>query len=185
MNPKDESELLFEFHNGNHAAFERLYDEFHTIVFLWAKKYNQSHEDAKDIRSKCFVKLWEQHSTLKFKSMRSVAGWLRFIVFNSCVDANRRTIIREKKSYEIISRFMRYHDDDVFEVSDKEAIVLNRIIKRINTLPVGIKTVFNMRVLEELKFREISEKLNIDLSLAKKRYARALFLLKKSEGVQQ
>jgi RNA polymerase sigma-70 factor (ECF subfamily) len=177
--------LLFEFHNGNHAAFERLYNEFHTTVFLWAKKYHQSEEDAKDIRSKCFIKLWEQHSTLKFKSMRSVAGWLRFIVFNSCIDATRRTIIREKKSYEIISRFVQYHDDDVFEVSDKEAVVINRLIKRIELLPVKNKIVFNMRVYDQLKFREISEKLNIDLSVVKKRYTRALFLLKKSEGVQQ
>jgi RNA polymerase sigma factor (sigma-70 family) len=175
----DESELLFEFHNGSHAAFERIYHEFHTTVFLWAIKYNQSEENAKDIRSKCFIKLWDQRDKLEFKSMHAIAGWLRHVVFNSCVDETRRTIIRERKSNEIISRFVQYYDDDVFEVSDKEAIILNRLLKRIDSLPVKFKTVFNMRVLEELKFKEISQKLNIDLSLAKKRYARALFLIRK------
>lgn len=179
MDYKEENEILIEFHNGSHAAFERLYHEFHTTVFLWAIKYQQPEEDAKDIRSKCFIKLWELHDSLYFKSMHALAGWLRHVVYNSCVDATRRTVIREKKSNEIISRFVQYYDNDAYEVSDKEAIILDRIIKRIDSLPVKIKTVFNMRVCDGLKFREISVKLNEDISTVKKRYTRAVFLIKK------
>lgn len=173
-----EIEILIGLSNGSHTAFERLYKRFHTGVYLLAKKYTKSEEEAKDIRSNCFIKLWEQRGVLSFDSMAAVYSWLKTTVINNYIDNERKLKTREAKKNDIIYNQAINSSVDYFEVSDKEAAILDRILNRLDTMPVKLKEVFRMRYYDELKFKEISEILHADISTVKKRYARALKILR-------
>ena len=75
--------------------------------------------------------------------------------------------------------FCEYNDTYAFEASDKEAAILERLLKQIEQLPTNVKQVFKMHWLNNLKFREIAEQMGADISTIKKRYSRALTILKK------
>jgi RNA polymerase sigma-70 factor, ECF subfamily len=179
MKEQTDKEILVAFSQGNPSAFEHIYNRFYTNIFLVAHRYIPSEEDAKDIRSKCFIKLWELRENLNFESMGALFSWLRSTITNSCIDYLRSISIRESKRPEIITRYWQDHQTDIFEASDKEAIILERLTKEIELLPPKFKEVFKMRWLRDLKFREIAEELNTDVSTIKKRYARAVILLKR------
>jgi RNA polymerase sigma-70 factor (ECF subfamily) len=179
MKEQTHKEILVAFSQGNPLAFEHIYKRFHTNIFLVAHRYIRSEEDAKDIRSKCFIKLWELRETLHFETMGALFSWLRATITNSCIDYLRSVSLRESKRPEIVNRFWQDNDIEVFEASDKEAIIIERLLKQIDELPPKFKEVFKMRWLRDLKFREIADELNIDVSTIKKRYARAVALLKR------
>ncbi len=174
-----ERNILLAFSKGSPAAFENIYNRFYVRMYIEANRYIRSEEDARDIRSKCFMKLWEMHEKLEFDSMGAVFSWLRTTISNSCVDYLRSISIREKKYEEAIYRYHQDNDTDIFEASDKEAAILERLLKQIEQLPPNVKQVFKMRWLNDLKFREIAEQLGADISTIKKRYSRALTILKK------
>jgi RNA polymerase sigma-70 factor, ECF subfamily len=180
MKEQTDKEILVAFSQGNPSAFEHIYNRFHTNIFLVAHRYIRSDEDAKDIRSNCFIKLWELREKLEFDSMGALFSWLRSTITNSCIDYLRSISIRESKRPEILLRYCQHNDIEIFEASDKEAIILEKLLKEIEQLPAKFKEVFKMRWLRDLKFREIAEELNTDVSTIKKRYARAIVLLKRN-----
>ena len=180
MKEQTDKEILEAFAQGSALAFEHVYNRFHTNIFLVAHRYIQSEEDAKDIRSKCFIKLWEQRDKLNFDTMGALFSWLRATITNSCIDYLRSITLRESKRPEIVKRYLQDNEIEIFEASDKEAIILERLLKEIDLLPPKCKEVFKMRWLRDLKFREIAEELNTDISTIKKRYARAVILLKRN-----
>lgn len=180
MKEQTDKEILAAFAQGSPLAFEHIYHRFHTHIFVVAHRYIRSEEDAKDIRSKCFIRLWELRETLHFDTMGALFSWLRSTITNSCIDHLRSVSIRESKRPEIVQRYWQDNEIDIFEASDKEAIILERLLKDIDRLPPKCKEVFKMRWLRDLKFREIAEELNTDVSTIKKRYARAVVLLKRN-----
>jgi RNA polymerase sigma-70 factor, ECF subfamily len=180
MKEQTDKEILVAFSQGNSSAFEHIYNRFHTNIFLVAHRYIRSEEEAKDIRSKCFIKLWEHRDTLSFDTMGALFSWLRTTITNSCFDYLRSVSMRESKQPEIVKRYWQDNGIELFEASDKEAIILERLMKQIEELPPKVKEVFKKRWLGELKFREIAEELNTDVSTIKKRYARAIVLLKRN-----
>jgi RNA polymerase sigma-70 factor, ECF subfamily len=180
MKEQTDKDILVAFSLGDPLAFEHIYNRFHTNIFLVAHRYVRSEEDAKDLRSKCFIKLWELRDKLDFGSMGALFSWLRSTITNSCIDYLRSISIRESKRPEIVKRYWQDNELEVFEASDKEAIILERLLKEIDQLPPKFKEVFKMRWLGDLKFREIAEELNTDVSTIKKRYARAVVLLKRN-----
>lgn len=180
MKEQLDKEILVAFSKGSAVAFEQIYKRYHTNIFLVAHRYIRSEEDAKDIRSKCFIRLWELREKLNFDSMAALYSWLRSTIINSCIDYLRSLSMRESKQPEIVMRYLHENHTEIFEASDKEAIILERLLGRIEQLPPKCKQVFKMRWLGDLKFREIAEALNTDISTIKKRYARAIKLLKET-----
>jgi RNA polymerase sigma-70 factor (ECF subfamily) len=180
MKEQTDKEILVAFSQGSPLAYEYIYKRFHTNIFLVAHRYIRSDDDAKDLRSKCFIKLWEQRDILRFETMGALFSWLRTTISHSCIDYLRSISIRESKQSEIVLRYWQDNHTEVFEASDKEAIILERLLKQIEQLPLKFKVVFKMRWLDDLKFREIAEELGADISTIKKRYARAVVLLKKN-----
>lgn len=181
MKEQTDKEILAAFSQGDALAFEHIYNRFHTNTFLVALRYTRSKDDAKDFQSECFIKLWELREELNFNSMGALFSWLRSTISNRCIDYLRFVSIRHSKKSEIIRRYWEdpHHSKEIFEASDKEAIIIERLLKEIDQLPPIFKVVFKMRWLGDLKFREIAEKLDTDISTIKKRYARALVLLRR------
>lgn len=174
----NDKEILIAFSKGNPEAFEMIYNRFYGKIFFIAREYLHYEEDVKDIRSGCFIKLWELRDSLRFETMGALYGWLRSTTMNACIDYLRMLSHRENKQYRVLQDYIIDHQEEIHEISDKEAIVVERLLKRLESLPPKFSTVFKMRCFDELKFIEISERLHADLSTVKKRYARAVKLMK-------
>lgn len=173
-----DKEILSALHEGDAKAFEYVYNRLHTNIFLVALKYTRSEEEAKDIRSNCFMKLWELRDRLAFNNISELFTWLKVTAKNNCIDQIRKTSFRESKEHIVLNKYLQDHEEAAFEFTDKEAVILNRLLVRMENLPNKFKIVFKMRWLDDLLFREIAEKLGADISTIKKRYSRAVKLLR-------
>jgi len=171
---------LKNFNKGDARAFEKVYNDYYTVAFLVALKYTHDEEEAKDMRSECFAKLWQLSGTMCFQTPAQLATWVRHTIRNNCIDHLRHVNIYNKKKDHILLRYIQeiQQQPEVFEAIDKEAAIIERLYHGIEALPNHHKQVFKLRWLGDLKFIEISTALKVELSTVKKRYARALFLLK-------
>lgn len=171
----NEEEMLVAFSKGDAMAFEAIYNKFHTHVFFIAQNY-LGEDNAEDIRANCFMKLWEMHDKLHFDSMGALYSWLRRTTSNNCIDYLRKISFRRNKEIDVINNYILSNQEGVYELSDKEAIIIERLRKQVEGLPLKFKEVFQMR-LKDMKFKEIAAILHADISTIKKRYARALTLI--------
>lgn len=174
-------EALTAFNSGEDAAFDFFYKRYHTQVFVIANRYLNDEDEAKDVRSKTFIKLWQFKGKLNFRSTPQLFTWLRSTARNQCIDYIRMQAIHKSKEAAILlHNALNENVRQVFEVTDKEAAVLDRIMKGVDNLPPNLKYIFKLRCEDELKFRDIAKQLNADVSTIKKRYARALELIKRT-----
>lgn len=186
MKPQTENDadMLNALNAGSHKSFEYFYKKYHTYIFIVANSYLSNEDDAKDARSRAFIKLLDRIGCIKFDSVASLYTWLRNTTKNTCIDYLRFCKIREDRKSDMIKVLSAPYHKDVFEVSDKEAIVLDRIIQQMEMLPPKFRAVFKMRCIDELKFKDISQVLSVDVSTIKKRYTRALELIRRAFTLQ-
>lgn len=178
----NDKEILEAFSEGSAQAFEVIYNRYFGNVFFIARRYLKSDEYAKDARSNTFMKLWQLRNNLEFGNMESLYGWLARTTVHNCIDTLRKYSTKYEKNVDIDYLLDEYEVEDnvkdIFEVSDKEAAIIERLLKRLESLDPKFRIVFKMRCFDELKFIEISQQLHTDLSTVKKRYARAVKLLR-------
>lgn len=173
-----DKKILVDFSKGDAKAFEYLYNHYHIKVFFIALHYLKSSDDAKDIRANSFMRLWEGREKLKFETFSGVYMWLRTITYNSCIDFIRKQKTITTRQETLQSVIIEANKNEIFELVDKEAIIINRMLNRLEKMPPKFKEVFKMRCYDDLKFVEIANLLKTDISTIKKRYARAVKLMK-------
>ena len=164
---KDQRKMIEACCRHERWAQEKLYKQFSGLLFAICLRYAKNRMDAQDVLQEVFVKIYTHLSTYQFDG--SFEGWLRRIAVNTSITYYRKAV---KKAIE------RDIDDGVFEVSDVEMDALGNfgvadMMKCIEQLPMGYKTVFNLYVIEGYKHKEIAEILGVDINTSKSQLSRA------------
>lgn len=185
MQPNDDkitlySKLIESCANNNREAQYQLYNLLSGKMFAVCMRYAKNREAAEDLLQEGFVKVFNNIN--KFRNEGSFEGWVRRIIVNTAIEEYRKT----SKMYPMISV-----DDtpiDVVWENANEDLELEDLMKLINSLSTGYRTIFNLYVVEGFSHKEIAEKLNISEGTSKSQLARARYLLmemvKKSETVK-
>ena len=158
-----------------HKTQQRL-DELESVIvreqdmlFRFAYMRVGSREDAEDIVQDVFLKLFRSSENLK--SVRNVKHYLIRSISNAYRDFHRRrqdTLPLEKADKESVQ------DDDL-----KMHEEYLRITALARTLPQEQREVLYMKCIDELKFREISDILDIPEATVKSRYRYAIQAIQK------
>jgi RNA polymerase sigma-70 factor (ECF subfamily) len=107
------------------------------------------------------------------KSEGAFEGWLKKIAVNTCLDQLRK----DKKlltdvSLDDVSHKLAHQDYSV------EKLMADDLLKLVQALPDGYRTVFNLFAIEGYSHQEISVQLGISESTSKTQYLRARAYLK-------
>ena len=125
-----------------------------------------SKPEAEDVFQMAFVKVFNNLKDYHFEG--SFEGWVRRIFVNSCLDQIRKN---KKTKYDVDI------DDVAFKLEDDSFIYENMaaddLMKLIQGMPTGYKTVFNMFAIEGYGHKEIAEQLGISENTSKSQYKRA------------
>lgn len=185
MQPNDEkitlyNKLIESCINNNREAQYKLYNLLSSKMFAVCMRYAKNREEAEDILQEGFVKVFNNID--KFRSEGSFEGWVRRIIVNTAVEHYRKS----SKMYPMISVEETYNDF-TWEAAD-DSLELDDLMKLINSLSTGYRTIFNLYVVEGYSHKEIAEMLKISEGTSKSQLARARYLLmemvKKSEIVK-
>jgi len=157
--------------SGDRNSQKKLFEMLYSKMIIVVKRYIKDDSLAQDILSESFIKIFE--SIKKFELKGSFEGWARRIVVNTTIDYIRKN----KKSFffePVSDNNMEPELKDVFDsfdISPEECLTL------IRSLSPAYRTVFNMRVFEEMTHKDIAESLGIKENTSKANYSKARAIL--------
>ena len=135
-------------------------------------RYVNDMETARDLLQDGFVRVFMNiHS---YTGTGSFEGWLRKIFVNGAWEYLRKSdVLRESTDLDSSADLVQSDSSAIEHLSAAE------LMKLIQELPVGFRTVFNMFAIEGYSHKEISEALGITESTSRSQFTRARQLLQK------
>jgi len=148
-----------------------LYDKYSRMVMGMALRYTQNITDAEDIVQEVFIKIFIHIN--KLKDENSLTTWIRNITTNTCIDA-----LRTKNK-----NFITSIDQVTEEIKDEknrsyDGISTEQLLKFIQELPDGYRTIFNLYAIDGYKYEEIAKMLACSESNVRSQFLRARKVLR-------
>lgn len=135
-------------------------------------RYASDSDDANDIMQEGFIRVFRHIKD--FRGDGSLEGWVRRTMVNTAINFYRKRIKRGINTE--LKQIKGKADDKVLSI---ENLAAQDIIKLINKLPDGYRTVFNLNIIEGYTHKEIGEMLNISENTSKSQLSRARASLQK------
>lgn len=132
---------------------------------------------AEDIAQDTFIKLWENRAKI---DKRTVKSFLYTISGNLAINQLKRQQLQYKFENQAIRRVNRESPEFSLQMKEYEE-KLNQVI---SSMPDGSREVFLMNRLEDLKYREIAERLGISVKAVEKRMSKALQIIREKLNVK-
>ncbi|ANI90281.1 hypothetical protein A9P82_13855 [Arachidicoccus ginsenosidimutans] len=152
--------------------FEQLFKENFKSLSAYANTFLKDVEAAKEIAQTVFYKLWIKRESISIEY--SMSAYLYKSIHNECMN-----YIKHGKVKTAYLKEMKHEENIV--ISDERTTErelrkkINDVIKR---LPEQCATIFCMSRFEELKYKEIAERLGISIKAVEKQITKALKILR-------
>jgi RNA polymerase sigma-70 factor (family 1) len=172
----EKDDWLTAFNQGNSNAFRMIFESYNRLLFTVAIQLVKDKEQAEDIVSEAFTKLWQRHEV--FKTEDHVKAFLFVTTRNASLNYLRH-IQRKTASQHELSYLNKDKDDQDIITSMIEGELLKRIYPLIETLPNKCRAIFKLIYFEDASTDEVAEKLHITPRNVLNQKRRAIQLLKK------
>jgi RNA polymerase sigma-70 factor (ECF subfamily) len=170
----NEAYLVRRCKDNDPVAQKALYDKYVERTMMLCLRYIANAEDAREALMDSFLKFFQQIKGFTYRGAGGVQAWLKQIAINQCLMALR-------KRPAIAAPAEEPGDDKDIE-SDEDilgTLAVKDIMKMVQSLPDGYRTVFNLYVFDGLDHKEIGQLLGISEQTSKSQLHRARVLLKK------
>ena len=171
-------QLIEDLQHGDLIAFEKLYEKYYTFLCLVAGHIVKNPDDAEEIVSDVFVKLWNLKEKPEIKT--SIKAYLIRAVRNTSLNYLERIKISNKLSESINTADLQLlawdSDYPLGQIYEKE--VLEILDQSINKLPDNCREIFLLSRNEDLKYADIAEKQGISVNTVKTQMKIALSRLR-------
>jgi len=153
----DDIELVARLQKGDVEAFDQIYEKYSGKLYAFGLKYLRSTDEAEELVQSVFLKLWENHKTLKKEP--SFKSYLLAIAYNDICKLFRKRNYRQK-----------FIDDTLYENSQSSSeiedgidyhSVLERVQQIVDKLPEKQKTIFLKSRQEGKSSKEIAEEVGL------------------------
>lgn len=155
-------------------SFELLFKTHFKALHAYGMSILRDEQEAEEIVQQVFLKFWEKRNTLTIET--SVKAYLYKSVYNDCLNHLRNFKTRLK--YQGEAQRMT----DLYERPASARVEMNEfqsiLNEAINELPEKCRTIFQMSRFEELKYREIAEKLGLSVKTVENQMSKALKILR-------
>lgn len=153
--------------------FEEVFYTYHADLCFFAHKMLGDEEDAKNIVQEVFIEIWEKRNS--FEITQSIKAYLYRSVNNRCLNHLKHLTVRKKHAeYSLRMAEETESPTDHLEYRELEADVSDAL----NSLPEQCRKVFLMSRMENLKYKEIAEKLDISQKTVEVHMGKALRILR-------
>lgn len=150
---------------GDRKAQKALYDRYAPVMLGVCLRYVKTAEDAEDLMIESIMKAMTKID--QYHGEGSFEGWIRRITVNECLMHLRRNNVLQ------FAQELSPHLDQYTEVTIEHTLMAADLLRLLDLLPPGYRTVFNLYVVEGYKHREIAELLNISINTSKSQFVLA------------
>ena len=145
--------LLEKLKEGDRKAFTVFFNYYYSGLVVYADHFLHDLEIAEDVVQSVFVRLWENRQLLKSTSIKYYLG---NSVKNNCIDLIRKEETRKKFQQRQTNREPEYQGEFWAEAELREMIEIS-----INKLPPKCREIFILHRYENLKSKEIAQRLQL------------------------
>ena len=151
--------LTRELKEGKEVAFDYLFRTRYKNLCRFAATFVIHFDVAEDIVQEVFEKIWKKNT--RIDEGESIDSYLFVAVRNACFTFLKNK--RERVDLGVVKQNLET-PEEVIEFDTPE---LNRLWKEIDNLPVQCKIVFKLVVLEDMKYKDVANSLDISVNTVK------------------
>lgn len=180
-----EAEIIEGCKKGKRKAQDELYRRYSSSMLGVCMRYSTNKTEAEDALQEAFIRIFKYIVNFEGRREGSLSAWIKTIVVNTTLSHNRNN---KKHHYtEDIDEIQVGQDPEPFidEDIDVSRSKQQKILKAMQNLPAGYRTVFNLYVLEGYSHKEIAEILEISENTSKSQLSKARRYLKNLLGIEE
>jgi RNA polymerase sigma factor (sigma-70 family) len=164
-------DLIKKCQSQNKKAQEELFKRLSAPMMGVCLRYLKNREDAEEILLGGFFKVFKNLEKFTYENDNAFFGWVKRIMINEAL-----MLLRKNKEIQVLAINEEIDFED--EVSGLNELETADLLKTIQQIPIGYRTVFNLYEIEGYSHREISKTLNISVGTSKSQLFKAKKLLR-------
>lgn len=174
-------QLIIACKNDDRNAQQQLYKQYSAVLFGICRRYINNLPDAEEVLLNGFFKIFTHLH--QYEGKGSFEGWMRQVIVNECLMFLRKknkinTLYAET---ELNEQYHHLPDD----IKPDAQLQVNDVLKLLDELPTGYRTVFNLHVVEGYSLKEVADMLQVSINTTKSQYLKARQTLQKLIATQQ
>ncbi len=155
---------------GDRKAQRQLFERYKGKMFAVCLRYAPSRDEAEDILQEGFVRIFRDLHA--FRGQGSLEGWMRRIMTRTAIDWLKR-YRRHAMHFEEVERHTWHLSQAIPDDTDESDTHARALIRLMQQLPDGFRTVLNLHVIEGYSHDEIADILGISPGTSKSQLSRA------------
>jgi len=156
------------------TAFEQMFKTYFKRLHAYAFTILRDETQAEEMVQQVFFKLWERNENLSLTG--SVSAYLYRSVHNESLNYIKHQKVRSNHQLHVAYSMKNEVEHPAKKILAGE--LEKRIHSALNELPEQCRTIFQMSRFDELKYREIADKLGISVKTVENQMGKALKLLR-------
>ena len=163
----NEEELVKRCIEKDRHSQEFLFNQFYKDLYLIAMRYLSDHHDAEDAIIQSYTRVFKSIDRFNYQGPGSLGRWIRTILINESIRLlKKRRLIQFDED-------LRHLDHQNIDANGLEQMEAADILRMIELLPTGYRTVFNLFVIEGHSHKEIAKMLGISENTSKSQLKKA------------
>ena len=143
---------------GDRIGQKALYDKYASRMMGICMRYCKQREDAEDVLCNGMYRIMTKID--QYSGKGNFEGWMKRVIINECLMHLRKKKIRFEEVEE-------HHHLASTELSVEDVLIYEDVLRLLDYLPLGYRTVFSLFVIEGYKHKEIAEELGISINTSK------------------
>ncbi|GAB3798328.1 RNA polymerase sigma factor [Spirosoma humi] len=164
-----EAQLIVALKRGESRAHKIVYERFAGKMLAVCTRYCANRDDAEEVMLDGFMRVFEKIE--QFREEGSFEGWIRRVMVTESL-----MFLRKAKQWRQEVPIDEVTVEPDYEWADT-AVNENDLMRLVNQLPDGYRTVFNLYAIEGYAHAEIAEMLGISEGTSKSQLSRARMML--------
>ena len=156
------------------AAFEQVFKTHYKNLHAYAFTMLKDEDEAEEMVQQVFFKLWERSEHLSFSG--SIAAYLYRAVHNESLNFIKHQKVKAGHQLHVAYSMKNKSEQAQPKMIRKE--LENKFREALNELPEQCRTVFQLSRFEDMKYKEIADKLDISVKTVENHMGKALKLLR-------
>lgn len=162
--PSSEKRLVKQCIAGKGDAQREVYERYSGEMLAVCRRYTNSFEDAEEVLSNGFIKVFKRID--QYRGEGALGAWIRRIMVREALN-----FIRYQKN--LFVEVEEEYQAEFGQSSTTEHYEAEHLMRMIDELPTGYRTVFNLYAIEGYNHREIGEMLEISENTSKSQLSKA------------
>jgi len=169
-----DEQIALRLSKRDEAAFEQVFKTHYKNLHAYAFTILKDEDEAEEMVQQVFFKLWERSEHLSFSG--PIAAYLYRAVHNESLNFIKHQKVKAGHQLHVAYSMKNKTEQASPKMIRKE--LENKFREALNELPEQCRTVFQLSRFEDMKYKEIADKLDISVKTVENHMGKALKLLR-------